>query len=322
MTEKKKDELIELLNDGIEKVRNSDEFKSFLTAMSAFHAYSARNSMLIHLQSPSATRVAGYETWKKLNRQVRYGEKGITIFKPAITKLKVFEKDTNTGVTTEKVETELSFKPTTIFDISQTDGEPLPTYPIQDLTGNIENSQNLFTAIGKITDIPVNFCVFDGNKKGEFSRIESQINLKLGMSDEQTIKTYLHETAHAILHGSSAINISRATEELQAESTAFAVARHFNIDTSSYSFAYLASWAQTAQVSDIRQTLNSIQGAVHSMIDSIEQSLSELQKDNHTLLEAKKVTLLSEKLGAAQIKINKNLMKAEVAPYEKTAGQL
>lgn len=285
-------ELMEKLEKGIRDCMDGEKFKSYLMTQSLFHNYSVNNAFLIMLQKPDATRVAGYQTWKKLERNVMRGEKGLAILAPSPYK---YEKevarldpktkkpvlDSNNKIMTEKIKMEgLAFRKVTVFDVSQTSGKELPSI-CQELKGESLNSKNIIKAIEKISEVPVRYENIPGGPKGYYSRKENVIAVKEGMSLDQTVKTLIHEYAHSNLHSTpESASLDRATKEVQAESVAFIVSNKFGVDTSEYSFEYLASWSSGKELSELKESLDIIQKSANKIITGIEKELSkELVQD-------------------------------------------
>ena len=294
-TQKQKDESIEKtqallksIEDGIKNVLNSETFKKFLDCQSKFHTYSFNNTMLIFTQRPDATRVAGFKAWNKFDRHVMKGEKGISILAPYVYKYKKDENvlDAKTGqpvknpdgtIKTQKVEAQgMTFHRVAVFDIKQTDGKELPEI-CKELTGNSDNALNIVKAIKGISEIPIVGENITNGSKGYFSPIEKKIAFKVGMSIDQTAKTLVHEYAHSKLHSDLTNNIDRATKETQAESVAYIVSKHFGLDTSDYSFQYLASWASKG-LKELKESFDTIQRAADETINKVENYLEHEQE--------------------------------------------
>lgn len=259
-------EITEQLEQGVKGVYNSEKYMNYLRFVAKFHNYSINNSLLIWLQKPTASYVAGYQTWaKKLNRQVRKGEKGITILAPCPHKF-VKEVVMEDGTVDEQEIKYTTFRPVSVFDISQTDGEEVPSI-CEQLTGQVENFNELFEGLKKVSPAPIEFEDIQTGANGYFNPGTGVIRIKDGMSEMQTIKTTVHEIAHAILHGKDGDEegAKRSTKEVQAESVAFTVCTMLGLDTSGYSFEYIADWSQgrdakelTASMEAIRKTANTI----------------------------------------------------------------
>lgn len=295
MAEDKNKEILEKLENGIKEAMNSERYKAFLKLQSNFHAYSFNNAMLIYLQKPNATMVLGYKSWNKLDRHVMKGEKGISILAPNPYKFeKLVDKidsttnkpmrDPKTGeIIQQKVElTGMSFKKVTVFDVSQTDGKELPSI-CNELKGNSISAENIIKAIKGISEIPIVEKNIESGAKGYYSRLENIIALNKGMSIDQTAKTLVHEYAHSQLHNTDdAALLSRATKEVQAESVAYIVSNHLGLDTSEYSFDYLANWSSGKDLKELKESFNLIQKTADAFIEKIESTLSnEVQLQNN-----------------------------------------
>lgn len=261
-------EATELLEKGVEEMFTSGRLIEYFEVMSRFHSYSARNCMLILMQNPEATRVAGYKAWQqKFHRQVRKGEKSMTILAPIAHKTTIRETNKDTGEVTDHEHVWMSFKAVPVFDIAQTDGEELPEIAT-DLTGDVERFKQLCNAVQACATVPVEWDVdiTDPECHGYYSRGENRICIRGGMSEAQTFKTLVHETAHSILHceGGEQYEAERSVREVQAEGVAFVVCKALGIDTEDYSLGYVAAWsdmnskAVLRQLEVIRKTANAI----------------------------------------------------------------
>lgn len=292
-------EITEQLEQGISELFNSERYKTWLTAMSRFHDYSLNNTLLIAFQKPDATLVAGYTTWKnQFGRQVRKGEKGIRILAPAPYKQKVkkemLDPITNHPMTDAdgKIMTETeevlhpAFKVVNVFDVSQTEGRELPTLGVDELTGEVRNFASFFEALRRSCPVPVEFEEIHSGAKGYYHLTENRIAIQKGMSQLQTVKTAIHEMAHQKLHAldpetkepvdkEKSIN----SREVEAESVAYTVCQRFGLDTSDYSFAYIAGWSRDKETPELKASLNTIRQAASEMIDSIEGQMKLLQKE-------------------------------------------
>jgi Zn-dependent peptidase ImmA (M78 family) len=304
--QKKQDEMNELferINKGVLDVFNSESFKSYLKFCSKFHDYSMNNTVLIAMQKPEATLVAGYSTWKQLGRQVESGQKGISILAPVVTKTnhifeyttavldekgnKVYNSDgTEQTETVEKAFKELRFKKAYVFDVSQTSGKELPQLLDTELSGDVpkDKKECILNSLAAVAGTEITFEDIQSGAKGYYSHIENKIAVKTGMSDLQTLKTAFHETAHCLLHDTkkdTAIqNASRNDKELQAESVAFIVASHFDMDTSEYSFPYIAAWSDSGKppIDKLKNVLTEIQKASKMIISQVDEDLLKLEK--------------------------------------------
>lgn len=261
-------EITKQLEEGVKGVFDSEQYQKYLAFMGKFHRYSINNSLLIWLQRPDASYVAGFKTWQKMNRQVRKGEKGIKILAPCPHK---FTKEyiDDDGNLEEKEIQYTTFRPATVFDISQTDGEDIPTI-CDELTGTVENFDELFEKLKSASPVPVEYEDIQNGALGYFNGMA--IRIKSGMSQLQTVKTTVHEVAHALLHdreNGEEKDANRHEKEVQAESVAFTVCAMLGLDTTGYSFEYVANWSQgreakelVASMEIIRKTANLIYEAV------------------------------------------------------------
>lgn len=315
------DEIIKRIDEGVKAVFQSDKYKEYLKFASKFTDYSARNTLLINLQRPDATLEAAYGKWKQLGRQVERGQTGIEILAPVAYKTnQVLETErpavdefgnqlynpdgTEKMETVEKPMTGLAFKKVYVFDVSQTSGKELPD-PVTELTGDIDSARKeaVFAALKKVTGIDIEFKDIKGGAKGYYSATNNEIVIKSGMSDAQTLKTAFHEAAHNLLHDPAKDIVTnkspRNEKEVQAESVAFMVAERFGIDTSEYSFPYIASWSDGKQLEQPKSALQEIQEAAKKISSEIESELLKLQKRNLTM---------DEKLADTELN---NIQKAE-----------
>lgn len=270
MKNEKVKELFNQLEEGVKKVYDSENYKNMLTVMSKFHNYSANNCILILLQCPTATFVAGYKSWQNnFKRQVKKGEKAIKILAPSKRKYTKTETDEN-GNESEKEIEYMAFYPTYVFDISQTEGEDLPTV-CHELKGDIDGFKSLFDGIKKATTANVSIGEVDGQAKGYFSPNDNKIVVKAGMEETQTIKTLIHEVAHSILHRKDGEQeqATHNTKEVQAESVAYIVSNYLGIDTSEYSFGYVAGWSTGKDVKELKESLDVIQKTASKIISCV-----------------------------------------------------
>lgn len=257
----------ELIEQGVSEVFTSGRMADYLTVMSRFHNYSARNCLLILMQKPDATHVASYRKWQnEFHRQVRKGEKSIRILAPIAHKSTIRETDKVTGETKDREHVWYSFKAVPVFDVSQTDGEELPTIA-KDVIGDVKGFSALCDKVAKCAKLPVEWDVdfTDPECHGMCSYSEGRIAIRGGMSEAQTFKTLVHETAHSILHGDDGEQheAKRKVREVQAEGVAFVVCKALGIDTDDYSFGYLAAWGGDtkevlAELDVIRKTADGI----------------------------------------------------------------
>ena len=286
-------EITDRLQAGLEELFNSEKYAEYLRVMSQFHHYSFNNTLLIAMQKPDATLVAGYHAWnKKFNRHVMKGEKGIQIIAPAPIREKQEQEkvDPNTGEVvlgdngqpeTEEVTITIPrFKVSTVFDLSQTDGDPLPELGVEELTASVENYDIFMEAIRSVAPVPIRFDEITSGAKGYYSSAEKEIVIQSGMGEMQTMKTAVHETAHAILHDKDimqeqGIQKDQQTREVEAESVAFATLAHFELDTSEYSFPYIAGWSSGRDTKELKSSLDTIRRTASEIIDGIEASMRE-----------------------------------------------
>lgn len=292
-TEDKIKQLSKELEEGIKNLFESEKYKDFLKVMSKFHNYSFRNSILIMMQNPEATYVAGFNKWNTFKRKVNKGEKGIKIFAPSPIKKKIeqYKKDEkgnfvyeNGKKVIEEVEQIIpKYKITYVFDISQTSGEPLPSLT-EELKGSVNDYRNFKKALENSTSFNVAYGSIKGEAKGYCTPALKRIMVKENMSEVQTIKTLLHEMAHAELH-TIKDGKSRETKEVEAESIAFIVSNYYGIDTSDYSFGYLAGWSSDKELGELKKSLDTIQKTAASLIDKIDINYKELFKDKEIKIE-------------------------------------
>ena len=270
---------VELLNqaeEGIKDFLSSDKYKIFLKTMSKFHSYSLNNTLLILMQMPKATRVAGYKTWKNtFKRQVNKGEKSIEIIGGRPYKKEV--EEVKNGKKEKKEVQGISFFPVSVFDVSQTSGEPLPELT-KELSSDVKEYAKLFSAIKYTSDYSIVFESLQGGVKGYCDNQHKKIAINTGMSQSQTIKTLVHEITHSDLH-SGTEKLTRQTKEVEAESCAFVVCDHFGIDTKDYSFPYLASWSSDKDVPELKESFERILKQADSLIQKIDYHLEVLQKE-------------------------------------------
>ena len=274
------------LEEGVKKFFTSETYKDYLKTMSRFHNYSFNNVLLIALQRPSASLVAGYTTWKNLNRYVLRGEKGIRILAPAPFKqkveLEVIDPLTN-RVTKETVERTVPvYKPTYVYDVNQTDGEPLTLPQVFDLKGSVDGYEILREAAERIAPVPVYYEKNDGEAKGYFSPGDEKIVIQNDLSELQTVKTLLHEVTHSILHNKEKMidgPKNSKTKEVEAESAAFTVCTHLGLDTSDYSFPYIGLWASGMEMIELRKVMDGIRITAADMIENLDKEVQEIRKE-------------------------------------------
>lgn len=286
-------EITDKLEQGVHDLFESEKYKAYLSSMSKFHNYSLNNTILISMQKPDATLVAGYQSWKKNHgRQVRRGEKGIKIIAPAPYKVKteqdVIDPKTQKAVLDadgkpkkETVEIERpSFRVATVFDVSQTEGKELPTLGVEELSGSVDGYGKFLEALEQTSPVPVSFEDIAGGAKGYFHTAENRIAIQEGMSEIQTVKTMIHEMAHATLHaGKDKEKFDARTKEVQAESVAYTVCQHYGIETQDYSFGYIAGWSTGRETTELKASLETIRSAASDLINRIDEHLLDLQKE-------------------------------------------
>ena len=275
------------LEEGVKQFFTSETYKDYLKTMSKFHNYSFNNVLLIALQRPSASLVAGYTTWRNLNRFVMKGEKGIRILAPAPIKREV-EREVIDPLTKSRIKETVEqtiplFKPTYVYDVSQTDGEPLKLPEILDLEGSVDGYEILKEAAERIAPVPVFYEKFPGEAKGYFSPGESKIVIQNSLSELQTVKTLLHEVTHSILHNKEKMKENgpkdSKTKEVEAESTAFTVCTHLGLDTSDYSFPYVGIWAGGMEMPELRNVMDGIRTTAADMIENLDREIQEIRKE-------------------------------------------
>jgi hypothetical protein len=312
MSEKQKvKEITDKLEAGLKELFESEKYKSYLSTMSKFHNYSFNNTLLIAMQKPEATLVAGYQAWQKnFERHVNKGEKAIRILAPAPYKIKE-ERDKLDPVTGEmmfdengmpqKEETEVTipaFRAVSVFDVSQTDGKPIPELEVNELLSTVEGYEDFVQALMNISPVPIAFEDIPGDSKGYFSTAEKRIAVQENMSESQTLKTMVHEVAHSRLHDKE-VNQSmdipvkdRNTKEVEAESVAFTVCQHFGLDTSDYSFGYIAGWSSGRNMKELKSSLDTIRKTASELITGIEGAMQELQLNREMEQEHGKESIL------------------------------
>ena len=324
-------EITDKLEQGIKELFESERFKEYLRTMSKFYNYSFNNTLLIAMQKPEATYVAGYTSWQRnFDRQVMKGEKGIKILAPApykaqeerekidpLTQKPVIGADGK--AVTETVEVlRPAFKVVSVFDVSQTDGKELPDIIVDELKGTVENYEAFFDALRQESPVPISFEDIPGSAKGFFSPVESRIAIQEGMSEIQTVKTAIHEIAHAKLHAvkpdekaAPEDKKDRHTKEVEAESVAYTVCQRYGIETSDYSFGYIAGWSSGKETKELKSSLDTIRKTAAEMIEGIDAKLK---------------VLLAEKAQSAEMEVEAPVKEAvpeekpEVPIYRETAN--
>ena len=293
-------EITDRLETGIQELFESERYKAYLTTMSKFHSYSFNNTLLIAMQGGQL--VAGYNKWRDdFHRNVKKGEKAIKILAPAPFKAKkevqkldaqgrpVMGKDGKPVTEVQEIQVP-AFKIVSVFDVSQTEGEPLPSIGVEELTGSVERYGEFFKALEQTSPVPIGFEDIPGGSHGYYHLTEKRIAIQEGMSELQTLKTAIHEIAHSKLHAidPEAPAIEQAdrpdsrTREVQAESVAYAVCQHYGLDTSDYSFGYVAGWSSGKDLKELKVSLETIRATVHELITTIDGHLAQLQKERQT----------------------------------------
>ena len=292
-------EITDRLEQGIAELFDSERYREYLKVMSKFHNYSFRNTVLIAMQKPDASLVAGFSAWKNnFERNVMKGQKGIKIIAPSPYKIKqemqkidphtqkpIIGKD-GKPVTEEKEVTIPAYKVVSVFDVSQTEGKELPDIAVDELTGDVDRYKDFFAALEKTSPVPIAFENIEGGSHGYYHLEDKRIAINEGMSELQTLKTAIHEIAHAKLHDidlnapkdEQQPHVDRRTREVEAESVAYTVCQHYGLDTSDYSFGYVAGWSSGRELSELKSSLETIRSAAAEIINSIDENLAELQK--------------------------------------------
>ena len=291
-------EITDRLEQGITELFDSERYKEYLKVMSKFHNYSFRNTVLIAMQKPDASLLAGFSAWKNnFERNVMRGQKGIKIIAPSPYKIKqemqkidphtqkpIIGKD-GKPVTEEKEITIPAYKVVSVFDVSQTEGKELPDIAVDELTGDVDRYKDFFAALEKTSPVPIAFENIEGGSHGYYHLEDKRIAINEGMSELQTLKTAIHEIAHAKLHDidlnapkDEQPRVDRRTREVEAESVAYTVCQHYGLDTSDYSFGYVAGWSSGRELSELKSSLETIRSAAAEIINSIDANFAELQK--------------------------------------------
>ena len=292
-------EITDRLEQGITELFESERYREYLRVMSKFHNYSINNTLLIAMQKPDASLVAGFSAWKNnFGRNVMKGQKGIKIIAPSPYKVKqemkkidphtqqpIIGKD-GKPVTEEKEITIPAYKVVSVFDVSQTEGKELPDIAVDELTGDVERYRDFFAALEKTSPVPIGFEQIPGSSHGYYHLEDKRIAIQEGMRELQTLKTAIHEIAHAKLHdidlnapeNEQQPRVDRRTREVEAESVAYTVCQHYGLDTSDYSFGYVAGWSSGRELSELKSSLETIRSAAAEIINSIDETLAELSK--------------------------------------------
>ena len=337
-TEKQKvQDLTDKLERGLTELFNSDSYKNYLSTMSKFHNYSFNNTLLIAMQKPEASLVAGYNAWQKnFGRHVNKGEKAIRILAPVPYKIKE-EREKVDPVTQEimidrdgnpqKEEVEITipaFRAVSVFDVSQTDGKPIPELETKELLSDVDGYQDMIHAVEAVSPVPIEMEEIDSGAKGYFDREARRIAVQENMSESQTLKTMIHEVAHSMLHNKEVEQEEQArkdrnTKEVEAESIAYTVCQHFGVDTSEYSFGYIAGWSSGRDTKELKSSMDTIRRTASELITGIEEQLEEIRRDREVLqgqhedFDARKAAQLlhgsMDKYGIYQLRENPELDK-------------
>ena len=344
--DKRADELQQItdkLEKGVVDIFQSEKYKQFLDTMAKFPRYSVNNSILIMMQKPDAQLCQSYTGWKQMGRYVKKGEKGISILAPAPYKIEreqtklddngkpVFDADGEP--VKEKVEVTIrAFKVVKTFDLSQTDGKEIPSIGPSELTGSIEGYPKLLQALQEISPVPVSFELIDGNAKGFYHQQDKKIVVQDGMSEVQTIKTLLHEMAHQKMHDKDQVpeakNFTRNSVETEAESVAYVVCQHYGINTSDYSFSYVAGWSKNKETPELKASLDKIRQTAADFITQIDEKLELLRELDKVKIVpelaanpdlAATVNKELEKVAKQRKSVKSKIKEAEVKPKKATA---
>ena len=285
-----------------------EKYQAYLRTMSHFHHYSVNNQMLIFSQCPHATLVAGYQKWQnQFSRHVLRGEKGISVLAPTPYKIKVEKEkldpdtklpllDADGNTITEEKEVQIPmFRPVKVFDVSQTDGKPLPERvqsPVAELTGNVEHYEAFMEALRRVSSVPIEMKPLSNDLDGFFSPSKQSITLRDGMSEVQTVCAAVHEIAHSKLHDYAKQPNSQpkdsSTEEIEAESIAYTVCAYFGIETSANSFGYVATWSKDKDLKAFKDSVDTIRKTSSELISGVEQQFKEICKERGISLEPEK----------------------------------
>lgn len=285
-------EITDQLEKGLQDLFSSEKYTDYLKTMSKFYSYSASNTLLIYMQRPDASHVAGYNDWKNnYHRHVKRDEHGMKILAPCPYKQRVEREKTGPdGKPVTEIEEiqRAAFKPVTVFDVSQTEGEPLPTLGMNELTGDVEHYPDFFEALKQVAPFPVGFEAITTGAKGYCNYAEQRIAINEGMAEVQNVKTAIHEITHATLHNYYAEKEKgippeqrkdQRTREVEAESVAYTVCQHYGIDTADYSFGYIAGWSSDKQTKELKASLGTIRNTAAGLITSIDEKFQEITKD-------------------------------------------
>jgi len=332
------------IEQGIRELFQSNRYTQYLRTMSQFHHYSLNNTILIYMQMPDASLVAGFNKWRdQFERNVRHGEKAIKIIAPAPSRKKIDRKildqdmltpilDSNGNALTEEVEVKIPlYKVVSVFDVSQTEGKPLPMLA-ESLTGKVSQYEVILESLRRSSPVQIDFEAMNPSTDGYFSKRDQRIAIRSGMSEVQTVSAVIHEITHAKLHDYKNPNLiagqengsskqikpkDRRTEEVEAESVSYAVCQYYGIQTSGNSFGYIASWSQNKELPELRSSLETINEAASNLITDIEQNFAELIKKRG-------LNLTSQISDTAHIEIpsNKQVHKKNSASQKRRDGAM
>lgn len=305
-------EIVAGIEDGIKELFQSEQYADYLRTLSRFHNYSYRNTILIHMQRPDATLVAGYNKWKnQFKRHVKKGEKGITILAPTPFKKKIEQKkidpdthapvrDADGNIVMEEKTVEIPmFRPVKVFDVKQTEGEPLH-HLASDLTGDVQHYEAFLEALRRVSPVPIEFRPIQGSEEGYFSLTNQYIAIKEGLSEAMTINVCIHEIAHATLHNRNLDEVAAAagkpgaelpkskseeTMEVEAESVSYAVCQYYGIETSTRSMGYIASWSSGKELPELKASLETISSTANFLITNIDRHFAEICRERGIMLE-------------------------------------
>ena len=331
-------EITDRLEKGITEIFNSERYKEYLSVMSKFHDYSLNNTLLIAMQKPDASHVAGFSSWKNIfQRNVKKGEKGIKIIAPSPFKVKQ-EKEKIDPQTQKPVigkdgkpvveETEITipaYKVVSVFDVSQTEGKELPNISVETLTADVEQYEDFFAALEKTSPVPIAFEEITSGANGYYHLEDKRIAIKEGVSELQAVKTAIHEIAHAKLHDidlnapkdEQQPRVDRRTREVEAESVAYTVCQRFGLDTSDYSFGYVAGWSSGKELPELKASLETIQQTAKELISEIEGHFTELQKQRETEKEAAAPEVGGDTFSIYQLKGGDETRDLRFEPYDR-----
>ena len=256
---------IAALDAGVREIWLSERFRCYLDFLAKFHRYSVNNTIAIYMQRPTASLVASFSDWRRRGRQVRKGEHGIKIIAPHVIK----DVDDDTG----EIKTCTGYHIAYCFDVSQTDGEALPEGPARQLTGDVDDYAHIWDTLQAVSPVPVSIeLIANSTVNGYYSHTDQRIAIRDGLAELQRVKTVIHEIAHAMLHakGAEEADADRSTREVQAESVAYVVCRALGLDTSDYSFGYVAGWSSDKELTALKGSLDAIVRTADKILKAFE----------------------------------------------------